>query len=293
MNFTLPTDPHELAWLTNVAIDAHCEVNSFERFTIGYDIWCRSAVSLLLAETKSASLRRYSGELLPLLGALSALDQYGTCYAPVPSILPKGLSSKSGVIKSAHNFLSITVDSKDSDALYAIRNSLMHQSSLISVDVVKKVKNFWFEIDNNIDEIFVHAATPWDGIYSSRSESNRTLVNSRKILDLAFELTKILKEKHKLGQLSLDLKGGLEELLTNYVDLDFFVSRRDSYIMYVGYKIHEELFSQPGGVALAKQVLTSVPQAVKDEAARWLVSQPGAPKLELIAQHYPSVKLHP
>ncbi len=293
MNFSLPTDPHELEWLTQVAIDAHCQVNSSARFSLGHGVWCNSAVSLLLGETKSASLKKYSGTLLPLLGALSALDQYGACYSPETVIFPTEYSKKSGIIKSAHNFLNIPVNSRDSDALYAIRNSLMHQSSLISVDIVKNVKNFWFEINNKIGGIFSHATIPWDGVYSSRCEENRTLVNSEKILGLAYKLVKTLIKDHQEGKLRLALGGGLEELLSNYVHLEFSVSRRDSYIKYIATKIYEEISCQPAGAKLAKEALSSVPQSVRDEAALWLISEEGGLDLERVARFYPSVKVVP
>ena len=85
-----------------------------------------------------------------MLGALSTLDQYGQCYKPDPPVLPAFPTNKSGVIKAAHNYLGIPCGSKDSDALYALRNGLMHQSSLISVGQGNKPKHYWFTIDKSI-----------------------------------------------------------------------------------------------------------------------------------------------
>lgn len=289
MNYSIPTDPHELSWLTDNAISAHCDFSHDGRFTLGFGVWYRSTVSLLLAETNHAKFYSNSGKLLPLLGALSALDQYGTCYSPDPSTFPAAFSNKSGIIKSAHNFLKILVNTPDSDALYALRNALMHQSSLISVGTQKIPKHYWFEIDNSISEIFSHATTAWDGKYNTRNSSNKTLVNSSRVLELTFTLIDILKSMHEQRKLQLVLPGGLEELLTTYVNLDFDHSLRNSYIRFVGTKIHDTLFSQPAGAASAKKVLASTPQKDIEEAAKWLVTQPGGPSLETLAQAYPSL----
>lgn len=276
MKFTLPTDPHELAWLTKTAIAAHCDVSAHGEWHVGHGVSYRSTVSHLLAETKSASVRVYSGKLLPLLGGLSALDQYGTCYEPIPATFPKGLSSKSGIIKAVHNFLGIPVNSPDSDALYALRNSLMHQSSLISVGTQSTPKHFWFEIKNQDDNIlFKHAKTPWDGVYNTRCDANRTIVNSHLVLKLAYTLAEELEKAHAKRQLKIVLANGLQELLTNYVDLDFEVSLHDSFIRYIGNNIYTEKYGRAGGVIEAKKFLSTLPQGLKDEGTKWLVAQPG------------------
>lgn len=293
MNFTLPTDPHELAWLTNIAISAHCDISAYGKWVFGHGVVCKSTVSHLLAETKSASVREYSGKLLPLLGALSAIDQYGTCYEPIPATFPTGLSNKSGIIKAAHNFLGISVNSPDSDALYALRNSLMHQSSLISVGAQSKPKHFWFEIENeNNKNIFKHAKTPWNGIYNTRCADNKTIVNSKLVMDLAFTLIDKLKQAHSQAQLRLTLANGLQELLTSYVDLKFNISLHDSFIEYIGNIIYTELYGQPDGIRHAEKILSTLPQGLKDEAAKWLLAQLSGEKLSKISKAYPAV-LHP
>lgn len=293
MTFTIPTDPHELEWLTKVAIYAHCDISSSGAFTQGFGIRHKSTVSLLLAETKHSSLSEYGGKLLPLLGALSAMDQYGTCYDTIPPAFPPGLANKSSIIKSAHNFLNILVNTSDSDALYALRNSLMHQSSLISVGTQKTPKHYWFEIDNTIKALFNHAEIAWDGQFNTRNSKNRTKVNASKVLDLALSLTTILKEKHENKELELALTGGLQELLTTYVELKFDSSFRESYLNYLGEHISRVLNAPPAVSDPAKIILANAPPKVVDEAAILLAKQLSGANLAKLVQAYPAAKPKP
>lgn len=288
MTFTIPTDPHEREWLETTAICAHCDISAQGEFTQGFGIWHKSTVSLLLAETKHTSLSANGGKLLPLLGALSAMDQFGTCYDPFPPIFPPGMSSKSSIIKSAHNFLNIPVNTPDSDALYALRNSLMHQSSLISVGTQKTPKHYWFEIDNTIEPLFKHAETAWDGQFNTRNSKNRTLVNASKVLNLAFTLTTTLKEKLEKRELKLILPGGLKELLTTYVHLRFRPSFRASYLAYLGEHIYRALSAPSARSQSAKTIVANAPSKAIDKAAILLAKKLSGAELAKLQQAYPA-----
>lgn len=288
MNFQIPTDQHQLTWLTDITISSHCDIASNGSFTRGFGVWYKSTVSHLLAETRHSRGYEYGGKILPLLGALSAMDQFGECYKPALSTFPKGYASKSGIIKSAHNFLGIPVDTLHSDALYAIRNSLMHQSSLISVGNKVKPKHFWFEIDNTIDDIFVHASTAWDGLYNTRTDSNRTIVNTSKILDLAFKLNSELLELHKCGSLRLVLPGGLKELLTTSVNLKFDNSFIESYLFYLGVNIIDSFDGQSERALKAQGALSGVTDKVLNEAAIYIAPDLGEAHLAQLILAYPA-----
>ena len=292
MNFSLPTDPHELEWLTQITINSHCSISTFGRSTQGFGVWYEATVSHLLAETRHAKGYVYGGTLLPLLGALSAIDQYGECYAPIVSTFPSGEANKSGIIKAAHNFLGIPLNSPDSDALYALRNSLMHQSSLISVNQRGKAKHYWFEIDNSSNGLFVHAQSQWDGKYNTRNNSNKTLVNASRVLELAVVLIDKLKSDHAQGQLKLELTNGLEELLTAYVQLDFETSFQESYMKYLCNIIDRSLNSPPIGAEEAQKVLAKVSPMIVEQAALKLSTMPGLGEeaLAKLVKAFPSVK---
>lgn len=287
MKFQIPTDPHELAWLTEIAISAHCSISSHGRFTEGFGVWYRSAVSHLLAEANHAKGYVYSGEILPLLGGLSALDQFGLCYEPLPSTFPKGLASKSGIIKAAHNFLQILVDTPDSDALYALRNALMHQASLISVGQQAKPKHYWFEIDNSIPSLFTHAATAWDGQFNSRNDANKTIVNASILLNRALSVPQKIKDLHEVGALSLKLTGGLEELLTNYVQLDFERSFKDSYLYYLMIQIDRSLALPREGADKAEQKFKGASSESVQAAVDALSRELKGAKLESLTEAFP------
>ncbi|WP_147465481.1 hypothetical protein [Pseudomonas syringae group genomosp. 3] len=289
MNYAMPTDCNELEWLTDNAIDAHCSASSGGKFSLGFGVWYTVTVSHLLSETNHVKGSTYSGKILPLLGALSALDQYGYCYELDPPIFPAAFASKSSIIKVVHNFLNIPVNSPDSDALYALRNSLVHQSSLISVSTLTIPKHHWFEIDNSIENIFLHPANAWDGIYNTRTDSNKTIVNASKVVELVFSLIDILKKTHQKKKLRIALKGGLAELLTSYVSFEFQTSLHDSYISYLGGQLYTACGSSVATANDAKKVLSSKPRAHLQEAARWLVLQPGGLSLRQINSIYPSL----
>lgn len=273
MNFSMPSDSHELQWLTNCAIEAHCSISSEGKFTLGFGVWYHSTLSQLLAEAKHARFNKNSGGLLPLLAALSAMDQLGACYDSIPKIFPSNYAEKSGIIKSAHNFLGIGVDTPDSDALYALRNSLMHQSSLISIGKQKNnPKHFWFEIDNDISGLFTHSKIAWDGLYNTRIESNKTIVNAGKVLDLALNLIEKMKTEHLEGKVLIALPNGLQELLTTYVELSFSDSFRQSYIRFLAEMIYRSHNSPLQGSSNAHKALVGASQTAVAEATFWLRS---------------------
>ncbi|MND64295.1 hypothetical protein D3C81_365640 [compost metagenome] len=287
MKFQIPSDQHELAWLTKISISAHCSISSHGRFTEGFGVWYRSAVSHLLSEANHAKGYVYSGKILPLLGGLSALDQFGLCYEPKPSTFPKALASKSGIIKAAHNFLGIIVDTPDSNALYALRNALMHQASLISVGQQAKSKHYWFEIDNSITGLFTHATTAWDGQFNNRNDSNKTIVNASTLLKLALSAPQKIKDLHEKGALSLKLTGGLEELLTNYVQLDFEKSFQDSYIFYLMIQIDRSLGLPKEEINIAKQNLKGASGKSLKAAVKALSQELKGARLESLIEAFP------
>lgn len=229
MNFSIPTDAAKLSWLEKVAIRGHLDISTDGRSTQGFGIWHTGTASLLLSEAKSAANRRYSGQLLPLLAALSAMDQFGNCYEPIAPSIPPGMENKSGIIKALHNFLGIPIGSPDSDAIYALRNSLLHQSGLISAGKGRVPKHYWFAIDTESQGLFTHATVPWDGLYNSRSATNKTVANTRAIFNLAYKLNTKLQAAFDAGNLKLSLDGGLEELLRSYVSIEFNESLDASY----------------------------------------------------------------
>ena len=294
MKFTIPNDPHEFAWLTKTAVDAHCSIEAHGRSTFGFGVWYQCTVSHLLAEMKHARNYEYGGKLLPLLGALSAIDQFGDCYNLANSTLPPDYQSKSGIVKASHDFLNILINTQDSDALYALRNGLMHQSSLISKGKNGSQKNYWFEIDNTIKNLFIHARSAWDGKFDTRSETNKTIVNPSKVLELAINLTSILKELLEQGKLQLRLAKGLEELLTTYVTLEFEDSFRDSYIKYLSFAIHSSVDGHADAITSAKKKIAGVKLNVLNEAAVALTRMPGVTveKIAKVKEAYPSANFY-
>jgi hypothetical protein len=140
-----------------------------------------SVLNHALREMNSASARRNSRFIVPLLTAFAILDQIGECYGLHSRIA----NQPTGSIKRAlHHFApaSERVDPSEAHALYVFRNGLMHDASFSSYDRSKS--RWWvFRILNDVDRLSVPPREMWDGKPENISERTITWINAERLVD--------------------------------------------------------------------------------------------------------------
>lgn len=111
--------------------------------------------------------------------------QLGSCYKRNDiSAYPD--TNASGIKKSLYYFCGFGANCNDTKALFALRNSLLHDASLISKAKHANQPNYIFRYNQKQSEYIKHAPVTWDGDFESLDHSSMTtFVNTEKVIDLA------------------------------------------------------------------------------------------------------------
>jgi hypothetical protein len=182
-------------------------------------VHCRSSLVALLRDARGVANRDLeSGRVrkgtdsqswLAATAYLVLLDQIGSCFkrTGVPSLSPRP------VIHALLSFSSVT--EPEAHALYALRNALGHDYSLFNSNAkVAALRHAFNYTAGPFAPLVTFPANVWSGSYATApSPAETTLVNLRKVGDLAEGVVE------KLGELHAD--GGLELLIS----VDEFVRR--------------------------------------------------------------------
>jgi len=161
------------------------------------DVVVQSTLNVVISEARSSLFRRNTKNILPLLGCFAALDQL-SCYYDIQSQLPKNYTD--GILASLYSFTNPRINLKDIDTLYALRNGLVHNASLVCVH---NKKWYCFRYSKESDQIVVYPETEWDGKLSSLSIDKITLINPEKLLKTTEECISIAKDLLDAKRLSI------------------------------------------------------------------------------------------
>ena len=152
----------------------------------------------------------------PLLCAFAILDQLGSAYSDRSKINPP--REKSGIQKALQTFGAYPIDSPVSDALYSLRNGLVHDASYTH-NWVTKNRNEWriFRIDPDQSEAVRNPVTPWDGQHSSLTRSVITWINIRKLTDEVSGIISAVRKLHEERRSDLIVNYSRDEILDKYM----------------------------------------------------------------------------
>jgi hypothetical protein len=161
----------------------------------------------LLGELRHAGAMNNSRSLVPLICSFAVLDQLGQCY--LHNQKERYPHSNAGGIKQClYYFCDFNANDRNTKALYALRNALVHDSSLVSKD---KNKYYVFRYSYKQDSLVEHAETAWDGSFSNLCDRNITLINPKKLVELAESAYTVIFKLYQQGKINLNFReGGLE-----------------------------------------------------------------------------------
>lgn len=149
-----------------------------------------------LLETAQSSFNNNRTRIYtPLLSCFAILDQIGGAYGTKLKTTNYGSGVKVALdLFSNYSKLEI-------EKLYALRNGLYHDGSLMSISNNGKVKVV-FRLSPNATNTITHPAVEWDGIYHDSLDQYITKINAKKFKEDVEEIVK----KCSLQLLDGDLK---------------------------------------------------------------------------------------
>lgn len=150
---------------------------------------------------------------LGVLAYLILLDQIGGCFKPKTEAL---LHNKNEVQKALYYF-SNGLNSKEVDAIYALRCCLAHDFNLCNINDKNLSLTHHFSISYGSQERVIKLPKiSWDGNYENRTDDNRTFIDVEQLCNLIESALCKLFALRDQNQLDCILHGGTDELLQRY-----------------------------------------------------------------------------
>ena len=175
----------------------------------------RSMLSFIIEGIQMAMVHDRAKNIMPVMALMSVLDQLGICYNNTEKDEPK---FKNGIKRALYYFGDIDEDDDIIKVLYALRNGLLHNISLISKNQYETNENYYFRYNKDIAGVFENAEISWTGDYSNLDmDKNATLINTKNLKLLVDKCLHRASGLNNANKLHVRLAGGLEELFYCYL----------------------------------------------------------------------------
>lgn len=175
----------------------------------------RSMLSFIIEGIQMTMVNDRAKDVMPIMSLMSILDQLGICY----NNTEKGESKyRNGIKRALYYFGEIDENDNTIKVLYALRNGLLHNISLVSKNQNDPTENYYFRYNSDIEGVFKPAEMPWTGDYSNLDmDKNVTLVNTENLKLLVDKCLHNASTLNKENMLHIRLTGGLKELFYCYL----------------------------------------------------------------------------
>ncbi|NHI02219.1 hypothetical protein [Oceanimonas sp. MB9] len=180
------------------------------------DGWLKSILPITLQEINHARHMEYSKNFVPIVGAFGVIEQIGFTYKrndKVEYLNPNA----SSINKALYYFADYEEGSDDVKALYALRNSFLHNASLMAKALHANKPSYYFQFDREIDVLVQYPETPWDGNILTFKPEHTTLINPERVIDLARIIVDSALECLESNVLEVDLECGERELFYRFL----------------------------------------------------------------------------
>jgi hypothetical protein len=174
-----------------------------------------STLEVALTALAATSVNIRTKTLAHPMVAFSILDQIGGAYYIIDN---NTIQQGSSIEQALHNFCDIPWQSDDSYALYALRNSLLHDACLTSnLKKGNSVKHYYFWYSEDFDGVVRPAKVAWSGDPDKISDENVTYINPKALrVAVEFGVNK-LREKFDQDASSVATKISPSEIRINYL----------------------------------------------------------------------------
>lgn len=180
------------------------------------DGWLRSILPITLQEINHARHMEYSKNFVPVVGAFGVIEQIGFTYKRNDKVEYSNQNSSS-INKALYYFAGYEEDNEDVKALYALRNSFLHNASLMAKALHTNKLSYYFQFNRDIDELVQYPGTQWDGNILTFKPEYTTLINPEKVIDLAGDIVNSALECLESNVLEVDLECGEKELFYRFL----------------------------------------------------------------------------
>lgn len=212
----------------------------------------RTTFSILMESIKKNFEVNQTKDILPIIGMFSVLDILGSSF----SIQGNNLSERVPIKRCLIYFTKRSfVSYQDIEAIYALRNSLVHNSSLISVPKANSQNHYYFRYDCNSEKLVTPAKVEWDGEYKTLdtgSEKYITKINTKLLFLTIQSCVQKIKDLSDNNQIRINYSKGKREFFYRY-----FRMIKNKFTEEEQIKIKEK--------ALSKEIKGKVDQIVNDK----------------------------
>lgn len=169
----------------------------------------RTTLSITLEGIESSLKKLSLRNVLPVIGIFSVFDMIGTSF----NHKEKTTNANSSIKRSLNLFINSVLSNDDIKALYALRNSIVHNSSLASKSKFKNNENYFFRYNSTLNVLLKHSVEKWDGNFNSldgNQDKFTTEINIFKLHELMKECLNNVRELNKQDKINLRYSGPLE-----------------------------------------------------------------------------------
>ena len=167
----------------------------------------KSILPITLQENNHARHMEYSKNFVPVVAAFAVIEQIGFTYKRNDKIEYSNPNSSS-INKALYYFADYEEGNEDVKALYALRNSFLHNASLMAKALHASKPSYYFQFDRVIDVLVRYPEKPWDGNITTFKPEYTTLINPDKVIDLAGAVVDSTLKCLESNVLEVDLEGG-------------------------------------------------------------------------------------
>ncbi|MEL0636688.1 hypothetical protein V6259_07915 [Marinomonas sp. TI.3.20] len=180
------------------------------------DGWLKSILPITLREINHARHMEYSKNFVPVVGAFGVIEQIGFTYKRNDKVEYQNQNASS-INKALYYFAEFDEGSEDVKALYALRNSFLHNASLMAKALYPNKPSYYFEFDREMDVLVKYPDTSWDGDISTFKPEYTTLINPDKVIDLAEVIVDSARDCLEKNMLEVDLECDERELFYRFL----------------------------------------------------------------------------
>lgn len=186
------------------------------------DGWIQSSMGILATDLTQSKGRIHTAFYSPLYGSFALLDQIGEIYANT-SIAPCPNPAASGIKKALYYFGGMQFDCDEMKALYALRNALVHNGSILTRGLFDNKKNTWkgpfyrFRWNKRLEKPISLPKELWNGDFQNLDSDCDTEINVDLICKLALNCVTHAKELLTANRLEISVKDGEIELYHRFL----------------------------------------------------------------------------
>lgn len=181
----------------------------------------KTTLSITLESIEKNIGKLSTRNVLPIIGIFSVFDMLGSSFDRTD----KTTTANAPIKRALNLYSSLKEYPQDIDALYGLRNSLVHNSSLVSLSIRPNQKNYIFRYDSNQSTLIKHSPSDWNGDFEEldgNQDKYTTIIN-------IFKLHTLMKDCiDKVRQLNLENKIALRYGSNRELYYHYFRSIRNS-----------------------------------------------------------------